>query len=65
MKPYKVVAYEPGAAHIVDRATGEYIGVVVANYHSDWEGYLTDSESGRVAFRKYRADCAAEVWAAR
>ena len=41
MKPYKLSWYLPGAYHVIDRATGQRCGWVLAAYYG-WEGHVED-----------------------
>jgi len=60
MMPFKVVAYEPGAAHVTDRDTGTKIGFVFQDYNGSWHpGGTTWPDS--VRFRT-RLDAVTFVW---
>lgn len=60
MKPYKIVYFEPGAAHVIDRATDEIVGVVIADYFSRWEA--CNRLGGPIARVSSRDAAAALVW---
>lgn len=62
-EPYKVVAYEPGAARIVDRTTGEKVGYVLADFYRQWEP-MRDGRGLGGPFR-LRVDAARHVWETR
>lgn len=75
--PYKVVAYEPGAADVIDRATGEKVGYVLAAFRG-WEAFLCSARGVNLTFGTWhdarinetftlirahsRAGAAAKVW---
>lgn len=52
-RPFKVVAYEPGAAHVVNRKSGERIGYVLNNYY-DWSAYLCSAPGVQLVFGQRR-----------
>ena len=59
MKPYKIVSYEPHAADVVDRVTGERVGYVLEGF----VGWVAHANDYRVLGReRYRADAALLVW---
>lgn len=62
--PYKVVAYEPGAATVRDRA-GVRVGYVLAGWR-DWYAFVSGPEGpGReVGHHRYRREAAEAVWRA-
>lgn len=49
MKPYKVVPYEMGAADVIDRATGEKVGYILA-WAKGWSAYLTSAPGVELSF---------------
>jgi hypothetical protein len=66
MKHYKVVPWEPGGAHVVDRATGEEVGHVLADHLNNWEGIAPappeDGGHRVVGYFRLRSDAAQAVW---
>lgn len=61
--PYKVVAYEPGAAEVRERATGEVLGYVLQNFHGDWTPYRQGHRLSEPV--RLRAAAARHVWETR
>jgi hypothetical protein len=61
-KSYKVVAWEPGAAHIIERATGFQIGYVLQTFNGWWHGYLGVDRGHVVVTERYRENAAHGVW---
>jgi hypothetical protein len=61
MKPYKIVAYEPGAAHVYDRESGEKIGFLLADFYGYWEAGGKPFDVVGPLFR-YRDEAAERLW---
>lgn len=64
MKPYKVCPYEPGAASVVDRATNEGVGYVLADYWNNWEAFLVSNRGVPIGYFKRRSSAVEAVWSA-
>lgn len=65
VEPVKVVPYEPGAADVFDRGTGEKIGFVIRGFYKVWTAY--EPFDGRAVPRaigrfRYRRDAARSLW---
>ena len=63
---FKVVAYEVGAASVIERATGRQLGYVLQNYYSDWEpmcsGCSTRNGKRIDAIARYRQEAAERTY---
>jgi hypothetical protein len=53
-RPYKVVPYEPQAADVIDRATGEKIGYVLKAYNG-WEAFSLKARGVPLVFETIKA----------
>jgi hypothetical protein len=63
-EPFKIVAYEPGAANVFDRATGRKVGFLLQDFAGNWSGRFVPG--GRVEIKeRRRRDAAARLWAER
>jgi len=56
VEPYKIVAYEPGAAHVVERGTDRLLGYVLKDFYGNWEPMRDGRPIGRTC--RYRRDAA-------
>jgi hypothetical protein len=65
LRPYKLIAYEPGAANVIHRYTGERVGWVLQDHRGNWEAIGGVDAGGRpivVGYFHWRAAAAEAVW---